>query len=647
MGIISLHTMMPCRLVHSAHIAVGVLAMLVVALSSELPAFQESDPHPVDGKTQIFQAGYQAGQQAAKSETDAKLSKAIEAAQQQKKIADAALQQLAEETKQKKIASAKKAVTVKEVATKKTQEAKKAKKAAEVGKKKAEEINQKEEKAKAAADLKTKKLAEAKKAKEKADKAVAAARSKATKKAAAEAKKLADKKLAVEKVKEVSVKKDAKEKKAQAAKAAREAKEEKEKATKAAEKAKKSKKKAQRAALQQLALKRRSRKELRLQKRLVATKNASADSTHLNNTCPELFNPYAKQGTWQLATAFIGGGNSDPGLYPLSPYYDNITCTLKFNRCLESDNHTWVQQIPYYLRDRSGKHINKFKRGVNWSDKLIIAFIDRRTGCAKCPKDSRIQSGVLGAHRLWDPKAAKRTPGLTQGMAYCEPWINRNGRPHVLPAALRWPLRCSPEDAAARISGDDRSPLSCIKLGIAKTPAAILGSRSGGINFYPNCYMWKRVVCFYDKGSSNARCATSKQAKLLFVDTCGTRDKTWIAKGGWKHCVGKKFSGMSLLERKQECVYSCQPPPGGRKGDVCYADGRKGNKGQLYRNWPGQRDWGKKVWLSPGLAPPLQIIAAEASIVKAVADYAGVEAKKTTAQYISHIGLCASAAGNY
>merc|ERR1740130_1816835 len=80
------------RLVHSAHVAVGVLAMLVVALSSDLPAFQESDPHLVDGKTQIFQAGYQAGQQAAKSETDAKLSKAIEAAQQQKKIAEAALQ---------------------------------------------------------------------------------------------------------------------------------------------------------------------------------------------------------------------------------------------------------------------------------------------------------------------------------------------------------------------------------------------------------------------------------------------------------------------------------------------------------------------------------------------------------------------------
>merc|ERR1712166_999966 len=223
MGVISLHTM---RRLHSAHIAVGVLAMLVVALSSELPAFQESDPHPVDGKTQIFQAGYQAGQQAAKSETDAKLSKAIEAAQQQKKIADAALQQLAEETKQKKIASAKKAVTVKEVATKKTQEAEKAKKAAEVGKKKAEEIKQKEEKAKAAADLKTKKLA-------------------------------------VEKAKEVSVKKNAREKRAQwkksakaarkkkakATKAARKARAEKKKATKAAEKAKKSKKQARRAAI--------------------------------------------------------------------------------------------------------------------------------------------------------------------------------------------------------------------------------------------------------------------------------------------------------------------------------------------------------------------------------------------------------------
>merc|ERR1711865_974534 len=127
-------SMMP----RSARIAVGVLAMLVVALSSDLPAFQESDPHLVDGKTQIFQAGYQAGQQAAKSETDAKLSKAIEAAQQQKKIAeaaqqaaksetdaklsnateaaqqqkklaDAALQQLAGVKKQKKIVSAKKA----------------------------------------------------------------------------------------------------------------------------------------------------------------------------------------------------------------------------------------------------------------------------------------------------------------------------------------------------------------------------------------------------------------------------------------------------------------------------------------------------------------------------------------------------------
>merc|ERR1712086_1175042 len=201
----------------------------------------------VDGKTQIFQAGYQAGQQAA----DAKLSKAVEAAQQQTKIAEAAL---AKEKKQKKIASATKAAKVKEVATQKTQEAEKAKKAAEVGKKKAEEIKQKEEK----------KLAETKKAKEKADKAVAAARSKATKKAAAEAKKLADKKLAVEKVKEVSVKKNAKEKKAQwkkaakaarkkqakAAKAWRKARAEKKKTTKAAGKAKKSKKKAQRAALQ-------------------------------------------------------------------------------------------------------------------------------------------------------------------------------------------------------------------------------------------------------------------------------------------------------------------------------------------------------------------------------------------------------------
>jgi len=42
--------MMPRRLLHSAHIAVGVLAMLVVALSSDLSAFQKSDPHPVDGK---------------------------------------------------------------------------------------------------------------------------------------------------------------------------------------------------------------------------------------------------------------------------------------------------------------------------------------------------------------------------------------------------------------------------------------------------------------------------------------------------------------------------------------------------------------------------------------------------------------------
>jgi len=90
--------MMPRRLLHSAHIAVGVLAMLVVALSSELPAFQESAPHPVDGKTQIFQAGNQAGQQAAKSETDAKLSKAIEAAQQQQKIAEAAQQAAKSET---------------------------------------------------------------------------------------------------------------------------------------------------------------------------------------------------------------------------------------------------------------------------------------------------------------------------------------------------------------------------------------------------------------------------------------------------------------------------------------------------------------------------------------------------------------------
>merc|ERR1712086_557491 len=206
----------------------------------------QSDPHPVDGKTQIFQAGYQAGQQAAKSETDAKLSKAIEAAQQQKKKAEAALQQLTEEKTQKKIASAKEAAKVKEVATKQTQEAEKAKKAAEVGKKKAEEIKQKEEKAKAAADLKTKKLAEAKKAKEKADKAVAAAKSKATKKAAAQAKKLADKKLAVEKVKEDSGKKNAKEKKAKAAKAARKARAEKKKATKAAEKARRKKKAARR-----------------------------------------------------------------------------------------------------------------------------------------------------------------------------------------------------------------------------------------------------------------------------------------------------------------------------------------------------------------------------------------------------------------
>jgi len=44
----------------------------------------------VDVKTQIFQAGYQAGRQAAKSETDAKLSKAMEAAPQQRKMAEAA-----------------------------------------------------------------------------------------------------------------------------------------------------------------------------------------------------------------------------------------------------------------------------------------------------------------------------------------------------------------------------------------------------------------------------------------------------------------------------------------------------------------------------------------------------------------------------
>merc|ERR1712166_1575893 len=39
----------------------------------------------VDVKTQIFQAGYQAGQQAAKSETDAKLSKAKKRSQRLKK----------------------------------------------------------------------------------------------------------------------------------------------------------------------------------------------------------------------------------------------------------------------------------------------------------------------------------------------------------------------------------------------------------------------------------------------------------------------------------------------------------------------------------------------------------------------------------
>ena len=127
------------------------------------------------------------------AETDAKCSKAVEAAQQQKKIAEAALQQLAEEKKQKTIASAKKAAKAKELATKKTQEAEKAKKAAEVDKKKAQELEQKGEKANAQkAKAQWKKAAKA--AREKKMKAVKAARiarakKKKTTKAAENAKK--------------------------------------------------------------------------------------------------------------------------------------------------------------------------------------------------------------------------------------------------------------------------------------------------------------------------------------------------------------------------------------------------------------------------------------------------------------------------
>merc|ERR1712086_81127 len=114
-------------------------------------------------------------------------------------------------------------------------------------------------------------------------------------------------------------------------------------------------------------------------------------------------------------------------------------------------------------------------------------------GCAKCPNPSwrGRGAGVLGAHRLIDPKVAmqpKRNPRLTQGMGYC------TSQSTLLYHALRSPLRCYPKAAAARISGADRSPLSCIKLGVAKTDA-LLGSRAGGIKFQSHCQMWKRVVC--------------------------------------------------------------------------------------------------------------------------------------------------------
>ena len=213
----------------------------------------------VDTKAQIFQAGYEAGQQA-NNATDAELSKAKEEALQQKKIAEAALLRLAEQKKREEIAFAKNAAKLKQVATKKKQAEEKAKKAAEAGKQKAEEKKQKEEKAKKAAEHEAKKLAEAKK---EAAKAAAAAKSKEAGKAAEEAKKLgegegapctpptvekANKKVAVEKAKEAAAKTKAKEKGAKRKKAAQAARKKKEKAPKAAKKAKAEKQNARNAA---------------------------------------------------------------------------------------------------------------------------------------------------------------------------------------------------------------------------------------------------------------------------------------------------------------------------------------------------------------------------------------------------------------
>jgi hypothetical protein len=94
------------------------------------------------------------------------------------------------------------------------------------------------------------------------------------------------------------------------------------------------------------------------------------------------------------------------------------------------------------------------------------------------------------------------------------------------------------------------------------------------------------------------------QSKLLFVDTCSSRDKNWIAsttrtrsglEPSWKGCVDKKFSGKALLDRKDPCVSSCQKshmdqqyrdPLDGKTESLSYAVGfkKKGNTNQRYRN---------------------------------------------------------------
>lgn len=214
--------------------------------------------------------------------------------------------------------------------------------------------------------------------------------------------------------------------------------------------------------------------------------------------CPKLYNPWEKQigihKPLQLATVFIGGasyalnaecfplltglavateGGSDPGMVPLNPFYDQKTCTLKFNRCLKSDNHTWVRPHGRPNHEQT-------------------ALVSVETGCAKCPRSGQ----QLIMQPLYHPEILTRSETnwkrLAHGIGVCVPQGH-----------LHWWMdtaNCYPNAASVQFFGKNRSPLSCIKFGISKATIllgdALVGFGPGkGIMFYAQCLIWKRGQC--------------------------------------------------------------------------------------------------------------------------------------------------------